>query len=111
MGGALAFENNSKCLEYFCLKRGSSQGQNLALTVLCVPNSLDGGGTGFRVHIRLPEKREFLLPWREAGPPNHDDDKVDSDQQVVNQERSFSLGFMCARGFERLPRSFEFNSV
>ena len=24
--------------------------------------------------------REFKLPWREAGPPNHDDDKVDSDQ-------------------------------
>ena len=26
---------------------------------------------------------------REAGPPNHHDDKVDSDQQVVNKE--FSL--------------------
>jgi len=25
-------------------------------------------------------KREFKLPWREAGPPNHLDDKVDSDQ-------------------------------
>jgi len=25
-------------------------------------------------------KREFNLPWREAGPPNHHDDKVDSDQ-------------------------------
>ena len=24
-------------------------------------------------------KREFKLPWREAGPPNHHDDKVDSD--------------------------------
>jgi len=24
--------------------------------------------------------REFKLPWREAGPPNHRDDKVDSDQ-------------------------------
>ena len=22
---------------------------------------------------------EFKLPWREAGPPNHHDDKVDSD--------------------------------
>ena len=30
-----------------------------------------GGGTW---------KREFKLPWREAGPPNHHDDKVDSDQ-------------------------------
>ena len=25
-------------------------------------------------------KREFKLPWREAGPPSHHDDKVDSDQ-------------------------------
>ena len=25
-------------------------------------------------------KREFKLSWREAGPPNHHDDKVDSDQ-------------------------------
>ena len=25
-------------------------------------------------------KREFKLPWRKAGPPNHHDDKVDSDQ-------------------------------
>ena len=33
-------------------------------------------------------KKEFKLPWREAGPPNHDDDKVDSDQWVVNKELS-----------------------
>ena len=33
-------------------------------------------------------KREFKLPWREAGPPNHHDDKVDSDQQVVNKGRA-----------------------
>jgi hypothetical protein len=25
-------------------------------------------------------KREFQLPWREAGPPNHLDDETDSDQ-------------------------------
>jgi len=25
-------------------------------------------------------KREYKLPWREAGPPNHHDDNVDSDQ-------------------------------
>ena len=25
-------------------------------------------------------KREFKLPWREAGPPNHHDVEVDSDQ-------------------------------
>ena len=33
-----------------------------------------------------PAKREFKLPRREAGPPNHHDDTVDSDQEVVNEE-------------------------
>ena len=33
-------------------------------------------------------EREFQLPWREAGPPNHLDDKVDSDQYVINKELS-----------------------
>jgi len=33
-------------------------------------------------------KRGFKLPWREAGPLNHHDDKVDSDQLVVNTELS-----------------------
>ena len=27
-------------------------------------------------------EREFKLPWREAGPPNHHDDAVGSDQWV-----------------------------
>jgi len=30
-------------------------------------------------------------PWREAGPPNHHDDKVDSDQEVVKKELSLSF--------------------
>ena len=38
--------------------------------------------------VRLPGKRGFKLPWREADPPNHQDDKVDSDQKVVNKELS-----------------------
>ena len=39
-------------------------------------------------------KREFKLPWREAGPPDHHNDKVDSDQYVVNNELSlWGLGF------------------
>ena len=47
-------------------------------------------GTGFRVqgtssHLAPPievvvPRRRAQLPWREAGPPNHHDDKVDSDQ-------------------------------
>ena len=42
-------------------------------------------------------KRGFKLSWREAGPPNHLDDKVDSDKQVVNEELSLStLGRPCS---------------
>ena len=36
-------ENNLKQFKDFCLKNGSSQGQNLTLTVLFIPNSLDSG--------------------------------------------------------------------
>ena len=36
-------------------------------------------------------KTEFKLPWHKAGPPNHHDDKVDSDQQVVKKELSLSV--------------------
>ena len=35
-------------------------------------------------------KREFKISWREAGPPNHHDDKVDSDRWVVNKDFSLS---------------------
>ena len=31
-------------------------------------------------------KREFELAWREAGPPNHLEDEVDSEQYVVNKD-------------------------
>ena len=33
-------------------------------------------------------KREFKLPWRESGSPDHHDDTVDSDQLVVNDDLS-----------------------
>ena len=32
------------------------------------------------LHAYSTWKMEFKLPWREAGPPDHHDDKVDSDQ-------------------------------
>jgi len=40
-------------------------------------------------------EKGIQTPWREAGPPTHHDDKVDSDQEVVNQELSRSLGGRC----------------
>ena len=36
-------------------------------------------------------KREFKLPCREAGPPNHHDDKVDLKQYIVNEEHSLPI--------------------
>ena len=47
--------------------------------------SLGGGGvigSGQQVcpAFKATWKRSFKLPWREAGPPHHHDDKVDSDQ-------------------------------
>ena len=36
-------------------------------------------------------KREFKFPWREAGPPNQHNDKVDSNQYVANKEVSLFI--------------------
>jgi len=51
--------------------------------------------TTARPYIRCPVQcawnREFRLPWREAGPPYHHDNKVDSDQKVVNKELSLCV--------------------
>ena len=46
------------------------------------------------VHVDLESrckatwKRGFKLSWREAGPPNHRDHKVDADHKVVDKELS-----------------------
>jgi len=37
-------------------------------------------GQSIRAAALATRKREFKLPWREAGPPNHHEDTVDSDQ-------------------------------
>jgi len=61
-------------------------------------------GLGFRVQGLFCSRlhgvllRGGQLPWREAGPPNHHDNKVDSDQQVVKKEL-FLRGGHC-RGAE-----------
>ena len=43
MSAAEQEENNMTGFKDFGLQNGSSQGQNRALTVLCVPNSLESG--------------------------------------------------------------------
>jgi len=52
------------------------------------------GGWAFSYGRGTPVQEDCVvrlaLPWREAGPPNHHDDNVDSDQQVVNKELSLS---------------------
>ena len=42
-------------------------------------------GVELEGRCRATKKKEFKLPWREAGPPNHLNDAVNSDQQVVNK--------------------------
>jgi len=44
-----------------------------------------------RARALVPRKVDVRvkLPWREAGPLNHHDDIVDSDQQVVNNSLSW----------------------
>ena len=42
-GLPLASGERTTCMEHFRTENGSSQGQSLALTGLCVPNSLDSG--------------------------------------------------------------------
>ena len=61
----------------------------------CSPSSSSGDhghemqvrGCNMKVDIRLPEKGN-PRSWRKAGPPDHLDDKLDSDQLVVNKELS-----------------------
>ena len=43
----------------------------------CQIIGVGAGGKGGR--CKTTWKWEFKLSWREAGPPNHHDDKVDSD--------------------------------
>ena len=46
-------------------------------------NEVDAGDTESRHdngRYKATWEREFKLPWREAGPPNHHDDEADSDQ-------------------------------
>ena len=45
----------------------------------------------YEARCKATWKRKVRLPWRETGPPNHRDDEVDSDQQVVNVELSVSM--------------------
>ena len=46
-----------------------------------------------QLDVRLPGKGNSTLAWREAGPPNLHDDKVDADQQVVDNDVSlFQVG-------------------
>jgi len=53
---------------------------------LFVPSSLDSGLSemywmqGEEGRCKATWKMGFKLLWREAGPPNHHDDTVDSDQ-------------------------------
>jgi hypothetical protein len=82
-----------------------SQGQNLAVTVLCVPRSLGVESlmkaqnlymVNRKLDIRLPKKK-IKIPWREAGRPSHLDDTVDLDQCRLSIQKSLSSGGVLSR--------------
>ena len=56
---------------------------NARFVFRCMPPR-EGGEGVVRCYVegrcKATWKREFKLPWREAGPPNHLNDHVDSDQ-------------------------------
>ncbi len=75
-------------IDVFVLTRGKSPQQLLT-------NTRHDRFWPRKVDVRLPAKRFFTLPWREAGPPNPHDDKVELEQQVVNKELSLSPTWKC----------------
>jgi len=73
-----AAEREGNILKYFkdvCLENGSSQGQNLAFTVLFVPNSLKSGLPKLRVAFLSegspPCQEQYCLPGQEFQPSMH----------------------------------------
>ena len=61
---------------------GSEAGSYLRLIDSCI-TQLKAQGPSRTCNESTEEEEEgtpFKPPWREAGPPNHRDDKVDSDQ-------------------------------
>ena len=59
--------NTLKSFKDVCLEHGSSQGQNLALTVLCVPNVLDSGTFQTCNRVAFGSKR-IHPPFRHHSP-------------------------------------------
>ena len=62
-----------------------------------------------KVDVRLPGKGNLKLPRREAGPPNHHDDDVDSDQWVVNKD--LSLQELLGKGKKALAKLSGLNAI
>ena len=99
--------NTSKELIHFCLKNGSSKSQNLALTVLYVPDSLDigeerlRGGLVFKTHGLLYHS---TLPSRSIEQKKKRRTRGDGDR-AIHIDKSVRKRVPCARwGGARLRR-------
>jgi len=73
-------------LYFLCwVKAGAIKGRGVVShgvphTHLLQRNETSRFKTSLQGRYKATWNREFKHPWREAGPPNHLDDKVDSDQ-------------------------------
>ena len=69
---------------HFCITQLKAQGPHLGPVSGVTKKKKKFGDRPRKADVRLPEKENSKLPWREAGPL----DIVDSDQWVVNKELS-----------------------
>ena len=79
--------NVSNALGRICIHDENPSGRDCCF----LDKSSATGRTWSEGRCKATWKREFNLPSREAGPPDHHDDRVDSDQLVVNKELSLRL--------------------
>ena len=64
----------------FCITQLKAQGPHLGPVSRVTKKKKKFGDRPRKVDVRLPGKENSKLPWREAGPLNHLDDTMDSDQ-------------------------------
>jgi len=68
------------CQQYLSLTLTLTHTLSLPLSLSLCRGRGSGRGETWRHSAFLAATTRYKIPWREAGPPNHHDDKVDSGQ-------------------------------